>query len=272
MVLVILVACLACGIAFAAGAYMNIAFETSRRVSPLSEKTELKLPAIDCGACGKDGCADFAQAVAAKKILTSRCPFLGPAQKEAVRAIARERTYEPAGKFAYVACGGTRDGRRVQFHYGGYADCHSAYRLFGGPHACKDGCLGYGTCVKACPSGAIAIIDGLARIDREKCDGCGACALVCPTHVIVLAPVDSPSGVACNSHDPGKIKSSYCESPCTACMKCEQMSTNAEFIVRDNLAQAGSPHSGNWKGISESCPTKALLFFGGPFASSRDDG
>ena len=48
-------------------------------------------------------------------------------------------------------------------------------------------CVACGSCVKACPKGAIAVWKGLfARVDREKCVGCGKCARECPAGTIEL--------------------------------------------------------------------------------------
>jgi len=43
-----------------------------------------------------------------------------------------------------------------------------------------EGCTGCGTCVPACPNGAIKVKDGKAVIDYGSCYGCCACVEVCP--------------------------------------------------------------------------------------------
>lgn len=57
-------------------------------------------------------------------------------------------------------------------------------------------CHACGACVRACPSGALALIDGAARLVRpDNCDYCGACeeacphnAIACPYEIILLPP------------------------------------------------------------------------------------
>jgi len=45
-------------------------------------------------------------------------------------------------------------------------------------------CTGCGACAEVCPVGAIALVDGKARVDEELCTGCGACVDACPEDVI----------------------------------------------------------------------------------------
>ena len=48
-------------------------------------------------------------------------------------------------------------------------------------------CNGCGSCVAACPAGALSISEtGLARIDQMLCTGCRACVDVCPNGALTV--------------------------------------------------------------------------------------
>lgn len=38
-----------------------------------------------------------------------------------------------------------------------------------------------GRCAKACPTGAVSVVNGMIRFDRAKCTGCDACVRACPS-------------------------------------------------------------------------------------------
>ncbi len=48
-------------------------------------------------------------------------------------------------------------------------------------------CVACGTCIRACPLGAILITNGIkANVNEEKCVGCGKCSKICPASVIEI--------------------------------------------------------------------------------------
>ncbi|MBR2473981.1 MAG: RnfABCDGE type electron transport complex subunit B [Clostridia bacterium] len=49
---------------------------------------------------------------------------------------------------------------------------------------CDASCIGCKMCEKACPTGAIAVENFVAKIDYEKCINCGACVSKCPRKII----------------------------------------------------------------------------------------
>jgi NAD-dependent dihydropyrimidine dehydrogenase PreA subunit len=48
-------------------------------------------------------------------------------------------------------------------------------------------CTGSGACVEVCPTGAIYLVEGRARVDQSLCSECKACIAACPTQAITLA-------------------------------------------------------------------------------------
>jgi len=57
----------------------------------------------------------------------------------------------------------------------------------------EDKCNGCGLCAQACHEGAIAVIDGKAKLIRDDyCDGLGNCLPVCPTGAISFEEREAP--------------------------------------------------------------------------------
>lgn len=106
---------------------------------------------------------------------------------------------------AVILCSGTIDENIPAYHYSGVKDCRAAMALGSGGRVCTDGCIGYGSCAKACPEKAIVVRKGLASVDMSACTGCGECLASCPLNLIVLRPRDFKAGRNCVRNCPGGI-------------------------------------------------------------------
>jgi len=58
----------------------------------------------------------------------------------------------------------------------------------------EEACTGCGECAAACHEGAIAMIDGKAKLIREDyCDGLGDCLPACPAGAIAFEEREAPA-------------------------------------------------------------------------------
>lgn len=61
-------------------------------------------------------------------------------------------------------------------------------------HIDEDKCTGCGACAEACHEGAIAMVDGKAKLTREDyCDGLGDCLPACPADAIHFEEREAPA-------------------------------------------------------------------------------
>ncbi len=224
------------GVVFGAGlGYAGEIFkvEEDPRVTAILEA----LPGANCGGCGFPGCGGLANAIVAGNAPTNACPVGGAACTEAISGIMGVEASSADPVAAYVKCGGTCEQANDKYDYFGIDDCMMAMQLAGGgAKTCSYGCLGLGSCEKACGFGAIEIIDGIAVIDKDKCVACGKCVSACPKHIIEMLPAKNKIKVQCSSKDLGKVVMQACKVGCISCKICEKTCKFDAIHIIDGIA------------------------------------
>jgi len=159
-------------------------------VDPTILKIEDVLPGANCGGCGLPGCSANAEAIVAGKAAADSCVAAGSDVAEAIAAIMGIAIEAREPDIARPGCYFGVQDADLKFIYNGLSDCKAAMLLGGGMKICSIGCLGLGSCARACPFDAIVMgPKGLPVVNEERCTGCGACERVCPKHIITLSSV-----------------------------------------------------------------------------------
>ncbi|MBN2431909.1 MAG: RnfABCDGE type electron transport complex subunit B [Acidobacteria bacterium] len=229
------------------------------KVDPRVEKIEEILPGANCGGCGAAGCSDFAKGVVEGKYAANACPVGGPSCAAKIAEILGEEVRASEPRVAIVLCAGDEDQCGNRFDYNGIYDCNAADLIQGGFKACTYGCLGLGSCARACPFDAIVITDKrLAVIDRDKCVGCGKCVPVCPRKLITLVPVSRKTHILCSSHDPGAEVRKKCKVGCIACKKCEKTVNGEGISINNFLAVMDYSKDLDGFALETVCPTHTI--------------
>jgi len=246
------------GLLFGAGlAYASKKFGVE--TDPKVEKIRQVLPGANCGACGYPGCDGFAAAVAAGSAPANGCTAGGAAVAENIGKILGVAVNSQQRKIARVLCQGGCDNAIDKYHYEGIRDCVAASLVSGGPKGCEFGCMGLGSCVRACPFDAIYINEkGIAEVDEDKCTGCGKCVEACPKSLIELIPESSQVRVLCISKDKGKDVKAVCKVGCIGCRICEKACRFDAIHVEDNIAKIDYDKCVNCMVCAEKCPTNAI--------------
>ena len=244
----------ALGLGFAA---KKFAVETDPRELALLEV----LSGANCGACGYPGCAAYAKALVAGEAAASLCTPGGQTTLDDIARILGIESIALEPQVAVVLCQGDKRKAKAKYQYLGLADCVAAQKIADGPKECPGGCLGLGTCARACPFGAIEMTaDGLAVISREKCTGCRKCIAACPRSVIRMTPRAATVHVLCNSRDKGGVVRKYCQVGCIACQICHKTSPEA-YVIEEQLARVVYEHRQGAEAAIGKCPTKCIRDF-----------
>lgn len=219
-----------------------------------------ELPGNNCGGCGYAGCANLAEAIAKGEAPVNACPVGGGPVAEKIGAIMGLDASSSKKMVAYVKCAGTCEKAKKDYEYQGLLDCEMAASVPGqGPKSCDYGCMGFGSCVKACQFDAIKIVDGIAYVDKEKCTSCGKCIKTCPKKLIELVPYDSLVAVACNSNDKGPVVGKKCSTGCIGCGICAKNCPSGAITVTDFVAHVDQDKCTKCGICQEKCPKKVIL-------------
>lgn len=218
------------------------------------------LPGNNCGGCGFAGCSGLASAIVKGEAAVNACPVGGEAVGKAIASIMGVEAESKERMRAYVSCQGDCERAKKNYEYSGAEDCRVVgFVPGGGPKSCGSGCLGFGSCVKACPFDAIHVKNGVAVVDAEACKACGKCVAVCPRNLITLIPYKAKLAVACASADKGLVTMKACEAGCIGCGLCVKACPSGAVAVRDFHAVIDQSKCTGCGACAEKCPKKAIV-------------
>ncbi len=221
------------------------------------EAVEELLPGANCGACGFAGCADFARALVAGKASPGQCPVNSADSISKISGLLGVAAGGRVRQVAVVRCGGDSTKAKAAAGYNGVLDCKSATLVAGGAKGCLFGCLGLGSCARACPFHAIEMTpDGLAVVHPEVCTGCGKCVAVCPRRLIQLVPAAVPVHVFCSSPEKGAVCGKVCKVSCIGCRKCVK-AAEGQMLIDGFLARVNYDNPPPVT-VAACCPTGCL--------------
>jgi Na+-translocating ferredoxin:NAD+ oxidoreductase RNF subunit RnfB len=231
------------------------------KVDPKVEQVRETLPGANCGACGFAGCMGYAENVVGNPdVAVSLCaPGKSPvAEKIAVITGKKAEKVDP--KIARVFCQGGTSLTQRKFIYTGVQDCAAAVLAAGGDKSCQYGCLGFGTCMRACPFGAITMsADNLPLINPDKCTACGKCVAACPKQVIELAQASKAVVISCHSRDKGADTKKKCQVGCIGCGICVRTCPVDAIKLENNLARIDHSKCIVCGLCTKKCPTSAIF-------------
>ena len=186
------------------------------------------LPGNNCGGCGYAGCSGLASAIVKGEAEVGGCPVGGAPVAAEIGKIMGQDAGAQERQVAFVKCGGTCEKAQEEYNYYGIQDCVMANMMQDkGPKGCDYGCLGYGSCVKACP--------------------------------FELVPYEQKTFVQCNSNDKGKALMDVCLVGCIGCKLCEKNCEAGAITVTNFLAHIDASKCTNCGVCAEKCPRKIIM-------------
>lgn len=226
-------------------------------VDPRMEAIIELLPGANCGACGCAGCVMAAERITNNDCAPDVCTSVNFTTIKSIAEIMGVEVEEKERQLPVVQCNG---GVHCQsnFHYDGLEDCRAAMLIAEGEKACSFGCIGHGSCVKACPWGALRINEErLPEVDDYECRGCGLCVKACPKGVLALGRFDGVF-VYCLSEDKGKYVKQICEYGCMGCGICAKVCPAKAITISNNLALINQELCDGCGICIQKCPRKSI--------------
>ncbi len=247
-------------IALIIGIFLGVSSEIFKvEVDEKITKVRECLPGNNCGGCGFAGCDALAEAIAKGEAAVNQCPVGGAPVAAKISEVMGVEAGAATKMVAFVHCDGTCQKANKVYNYNGVKDCRLASTApNAGEKACKNACLGYGSCVAACKFDAMHIVDGVAVVDKEKCVACKACINACPMKLIELVPYDKKHLVRCSNTDKGKPAMDACKVSCIACGMCERTCEKKAIKVDRNIAVMDYSLCNDCGACSEKCPRKCI--------------
>ncbi len=238
--------------------------------NPKIDEIEQILPGANCGACGKAGCRNFAEACVkadAEGFKNLYCPVGGASTMKKVADSLGFVATEKEETVAVLKCNGTCQNAPAKLAYDAPVSCRLANLISVGQSGCPNGCLRQGDCVKACPFGALSINPetGIPQVDENKCTSCGACVKMCPRGLFEIRPKGKNGQrvyVACSNKQKGAVARKNCSAACIGCMKCTKICDKIK--VENNLSYIPTSVSAQEFGaeLVKTCPTGAIVMTG----------
>ncbi len=229
--------------------------ETDPRIEQILDM----LPGANCGGCGYAGCSDYAEAIVKKNEKPNKCVGCGADVIEKICAIIGTKATIEERKVARIRCAGDNTKAKFEFKYIGAKDCHAAMLLNGGNKACKYGCLGLGSCIRACPFGALSMGEnGIPVVDEDLCTGCGNCVKACPRDIPQLYPVSQKVLPLCNNPLKGKVVKQVCSVGCIGCNLCVKKCPEKAIKMVNGLPVIDNNKCTGCFECVKRCPTGAM--------------
>lgn len=258
---ILIAAVLVGGVGLFIGLFLGIAgIKFKVEVDEKEEAVLAALPGNNCGGCGFAGCSGLAAAIAKGEAEVGTCPVGGEPVAKKIAEIMGVEAGESVRMTAFVKCQGDCDKTKVDYDYSGVTDCNMlSFVPNGGPKSCNQGCLGYGSCVKACPFDAIRVVNGVAVVDKEACKACGKCVAACPKHLIELIPYAAKYAVACSNTEKGPVTMKACDVGCIGCTLCAKNCPNEAVTIENFNAHIDQDKCVGCGICASKCPKKAIV-------------